>query len=198
MRVKLFAVRHAQVVVEPLIRPEEWRLSAAGIASACALARRPEWAGAGVAAIHHSPQHKTAQTAAAMRQVLAIPTFAEADLVELRMDCGFLGTEAFEARVGHYLEEGRDPAFEDYERARERIVGCVRRILSAARVGHSVAIVSHGRILTVLFSALCGVRLGHREWKSIQMPDLSVVDLEAETVTHGFLAGRRIRAAAVR
>ena len=196
---KLFAVRHAQVLVEPRIRPEAWRLSEAGFASARALARRPEWADADLAAIHHSPQPKTAQTAAAIRRewTSAVPAFAEPDLAELRMDGGFLGAEAFEARVGHYLEGGRDPAFEDYGRAQERIVGGVRRILSAAG-GRSVAIVSHGRILTVLFSALCGVRLGRPEWKSIQMPDLSVVDLDAETVTHGFFAGRGIRATVVR
>ena len=194
---KLYVVRHAQVAVQPHVRPEEWQLSEEGIAAAQMLARRSEWADVELAAVYHSPQRKTAQTAAAISGVLGIPALADEDLSELRMDCGFLGTAEFERRVGRYLEGGRDPAFEDYGRAQERVVGCVRRILSANGDG-SIAIVSHGRILTVLFSALCGVRLGSSEWRSIRMPDLSVVDLDEEVVTQGFFAGRRIRAAVVR
>lgn len=194
---KLYAVRHAQVAVQPHVRPEEWQLSADGIASAHMLASRSEWADVAIAAVYHSPQPKTAQTAAVISGVLGIPSLADEDLSELRMDCGFLGTAEFERRVGRYLEGGRDPAFEDYGRAQARVVGCVRRML-AANGESSSAMVSHGRILTVLFSALCGVRLGSSEWRSIRMPDLSVVDLDEEVVTQGFFAGRRIRAAVVR
>jgi broad specificity phosphatase PhoE len=61
-----------------------------------------------------------------------------------------------------------------------------------AEAGKSVAVVSHGRILTVLYSYLLGHRLGEKEWQSISLPDLSVINLETNTVESGFFAGHRI------
>jgi 2,3-bisphosphoglycerate-dependent phosphoglycerate mutase len=40
----------------------------------------------------------------------------------------------------------------------------------------SVVMVTHGRILTVFFSKWFGRRLTGEEWRSIQLPDLSVID----------------------
>ena len=63
---------------------------------------------------------------------------------------------------------------------------------AAAGRGGSIGVVSHGRIITVLFSALCGVRLGGAAWKSIRLPDVAVIDLDTSCVEAGFFAGRRI------
>ena len=188
---KLHIVRHAQVLIRPEVPPEEWHLSPVGLDSARRLAAEGDWRG--VTRIWHSPQPKTAETAQAIAQVLHIPTEPAPGLAELTMDTGFLGTAEFERRVGAYLEgEGApDPAFEPYDRAQARIVATLHDIVTRA-AGASVAVVSHGRILTVLFSALCGTRLGQADWKSIRLPDLAVVDLDAGRVERGFFAGRSI------
>jgi broad specificity phosphatase PhoE len=188
--VKLYVVRHAPPVVVPEVPPERWRLSAQGVAATRALVGEHGWAG--VAAIHHSPQPKTEETARIIAGLIGAPLGAEPDLAEVAMDAGFLGDQAFRDRVGAYLEGGDDPAFEPYAAALRRITAAVARLLAAA-VGRDVAIVSHGRIITVLFSGLVGERLGRGAWASIGMPDVSVVDFELGRVTEGFLAGRHVR-----
>jgi broad specificity phosphatase PhoE len=129
------------------------------------------------------------ETAAVLGEALGVPLRPDPDLREVRMSAGWLGTEAFEARVGAYLSGAPDPAFEPYAEAAARILRCVRATIAGAR-GDAVAIVSHGRVLTVLFSALCGERLGLAEWRSIRLPDLAVVDLDRAQVVSGFFAGR--------
>ena len=187
---RLFVIRHAQPWLDPAVPPEQWRLAPEGVAATRELVRR--WSWHGVAAIHHSPQPKTEATGRVMADVLHVPLLAADDLAELAMDAGFLGDEAFADRVGAFLEGGRDPAFEDYDRAQQRITACVTRLMVGA-AGRDLAIVSHGRIITVLFSALTGERLGRKEWQSIAIPDLSLVDFGAGRVTAGFFAGRGIR-----
>lgn len=186
---KLYAVRHAQVVIQPSVPPEQWHLSPEGLTSARRLTVEHPWPG--VTRVWHSPQRKTVQTAQTIAQALGIPTESADGLAELTLDAGFLGTAEFERRIGAFLEGADDPAFEPYEQAQARIVGCVRDILAHAS-GDAAAIVSHGRILTVLFSALCGVRLGRADWQSLRLPDLAVVDLDRGRVQSGFFAGKRI------
>ncbi len=188
---KLLVVRHAQVVIEPEVAPERWNLSAEGETSARRLADDPDWADVG--RIWYSPQPKTAQTARVIAAARGLPAEAAPDLAELTMDVGFLGTTEFERRVGAYLEGADDPVFEPYAAAEQRVTRCVRDILLRS-AGQDAAIVSHGRILTVLFAALCGERLDREAWRSIRLPDLSVVDLTAGVVERGFFTGRRVDA----
>ena len=190
----LYAVRHAQVAQRPEIPPESWTLSEEGRLSARRLAASVPWEA--VTCIHHSPERKAAETAAIIGGVLGVPCRAAAGLRELRMDVGFLPAAAFESRVSAFLEGGPDAAFQDYGQARRRILDCVCEIVRRAGGGGSV-IVSHGRILTVLFSAMCGQRLGGAEWRSIGLPDCALVDLDAGRVVRGFFAGRAVDARAL-
>jgi 2,3-bisphosphoglycerate-dependent phosphoglycerate mutase len=185
----LYAARHAQVAVRADAPREEWHLSPEGAESARRLAREGRWEG--VAVLHHSPEPKAAETAAAIGEVLGARLVPAPDLRELHMDPVFLPTDVFERRVGAYLGGAADPGFEDYAEAQRRVLACVRAVVAGA-AGRPAAIVSHGRLLTVLFSALCGERLGAAEWRSIRLPDLSVVDLAAGHVVRGFFAGRRV------
>ncbi|MHB1682576.1 MAG: histidine phosphatase family protein [Bacilli bacterium] len=59
----------------------------------------------------------------------------------------------FQSWHGAYLSGFNNPEFEDWGRAMNRIVDCIQGILSEAN-GSSEAVVSHGRILSVLFSHL--------------------------------------------
>lgn len=186
---RLYVIRHAQVAIEPDVPAEGWHLSAAGWESARGLAGRLSHAGIGV--LHHSPQPKARETALALAEVLGLPLRLEPGLGELAMEIPWLGAPEFERRVGDFLEGGADPAFEPYDLAQRRIVECVRAIVARC-AEPATAVVSHGRILTVLFSALCGVRLGAEEWRALRTPDLAVVDLARGVVQEGFWAGRPV------
>jgi broad specificity phosphatase PhoE len=182
----LYTVRHAQVQIDPAIPPHEWHLSAEGQASIAELSAKESWEG--VSVIWHSPEPKAEQTARVIAERAGLEMRMHPDLRELAMETGFLSPEEFQARVAAYFSGAQEPDFEPYEDAKKRIVTCVHEIVAAAK-GQSVAIVTHGRILNVLYSHLLGRRLGIGEWKSIKLPDLSVVDTKTWRVERGFLAG---------
>ena len=148
-------------------------------------------AGEGITAIHHSPQPKTLETARCLAEHLGVPLLPEPDLRETAMDVPWLGTPEFERRVGAYLAGEPDAAFEPYPEAQGRILACVRGIM-ARSPGPAVAIVSHGRILTTLFSGLCRQRFGAAEWSRLRLPDLVVADLDLGQVVAGPFAGHAV------
>jgi 2,3-bisphosphoglycerate-dependent phosphoglycerate mutase len=182
---KLYIVRHAQVAVDPNSPAHLWPLSEAGKRAAEELAARENWDD--VYRVYHSPEPKAEQTAQIIAKRLKVGTAREEDLRELHADLGFLPAEQFHARVAAYLSGYVDPAFENYDSAVARIDACVKRIAREAG-GRSVVVVSHGRILTAFFSKLLGRRLTGEEWRSIKLPDLSVIDLATWKVERGFFA----------
>jgi 2,3-bisphosphoglycerate-dependent phosphoglycerate mutase len=186
---KVYVIRHAQVQIDPQLPPHEWQLSDEAERSVQELVMKHTWTG--VSAIYHSPERKAADTAAIIGDLLGLPTKVCPNLRELEMKTGFLSGDEFRRRVAEYLSGGNDPDFEDYNVAQKRIVNCLQAIIEA-EAGKSVAVVSHGRILTVLYSYLLGHRLGEKEWQSIGLPDLSVINLETNTIESGFFAGKRI------
>jgi 2,3-bisphosphoglycerate-dependent phosphoglycerate mutase len=176
------------VNVDPQVPPSQWRLSPDGIKDARELALRETWGDVNI--VFHSPEPKAVETAKVIAEVIGASLRVEPDLRELAMNTGFLTTEEFDRRVGAYLEGAIDDAFEPYSEAQERIVTCVNRLVRQAN-GQSIALVSHGRILTVFFSAILKKRLGYVEWKSIRLPDLSVVDSDTWKVERGFFSSVR-------
>jgi 2,3-bisphosphoglycerate-dependent phosphoglycerate mutase len=182
---KLYVIRHSLVAVDPKVPPVEWNLSEEGKIRTVELIEGEQWDD--LACIYHSPEPKAEQTAAIIARRFGVRTAVCDDLRELHADVGFLPGEQFQERVGAYLDGRQDPCFEDYEQATKRIVHCVEEIVTEAG-DRSVAIVSHGRILTALFSAIRGERLGRAGWQSIGLPDLSVVDWKNRRVERGFLS----------
>ncbi len=181
---ELYIVRHAQVNVDFSIPSTEWHISEDGIRATRDLVFSESWHG--VRYIYHSPESKAVATAEIINEMTGIPTRMMDDLHEL-----FIPTihpaDEFVRRVGAYLEGFPDPEFEDWRQAMDRIVGCVHKITKEAN-GSSVAIVSHGRILTALFSYLFKRRMTMKEWQSIQLPDLSVINIDTWTVERGFFS----------
>jgi len=121
-----------------------------------------------------------------MSEMTGIATTAVDDLRELTAP-RIASSEEFVARVGRYFAGDRDEDFESWDRATLRVVTAMAAIVTAAS-GNSVAVVSHGRILTVWFSHWLQRRLSVSEWQAIRMPDLSVVDLDSRRVESGFFA----------
>lgn len=181
---ELYIVRHAQVNINFSVPSTEWRISEDGIRGTRKLVLSERWST--VHRIYHSPEPKAVATADIISEMTGIPTIVMDELHELRIPT-IQSTEEFILRVGAYLEGFPDPEFEEWAQATDRIVGCVGRITNEAN-GYSVAMVSHGRILTVLFSYLFKRRMTVKEWQSIRLPDLSVIDLETWTVERGFFS----------
>gem|GEM_PF-3318754 len=181
---ELYIVRHAQVNVDFTVPSTEWQVSEDGIRKNRELVLSENWSG--VHRIYHSPEPKAVVTADIISEMTGIPTGVMDELHELRIPT-IQPTDEFIRRVGAYLEGFPDPEFEEWAQAKDRIVGSVRRITNEAN-GCSVAMVSHGRILTVLFSYLFNRRMTVKEWQSIRLPDLSVIELETWTVDRGFFS----------
>jgi len=181
---KLYIVRHAQVNVDFSVPSHEWEISEEGIRATKDLVSGETWNG--VRRIYHSPEPKAAATARIISDITSIPTRLMNELHELRIPT-IHPAEEFVRRVGTYLEGFPDQEFEDWDQATTRILGCVHKIISEAN-GSSVAMVSHGRILTVLFSHLLKRRMTVWEWQSIRLPDVSVIDLDTWRVERGFFS----------
>jgi 2,3-bisphosphoglycerate-dependent phosphoglycerate mutase len=179
--VLLYVVRHAAPAPDPAAPRAEWALSPQGRAAAAALALRLP---SRPAAVWSSPERRALQTA----EALGAPVVPDPDLREAALEAGFLSPAAFTGRVARFLDGEPDPAFEEREGAARRVLSAFHRAV-AASPGPAAALVSHGRILTLLFEALSGARLGAAGWRSIAMPDVAVVDLAAGAVTSGFFRG---------
>lgn len=184
---KLFVIRHAQVNVDFDMPATQWNISAEGIASTRELALTESWEG--VSRIYHSSERKAVSTAQIISEVSGIPTAVADGLGELTVPIIHPHKE-FVRRVGAYLAGYNDPEFEGWDEAAKRIVNYVQNIVRVED-GQSVAIVSHGRILSVLFSHILERRVTVDEWQSIRFPDLAVVDLDTWVIERGFMAERQ-------
>ena len=179
---RMHLIRHAQPVIEPDVPPERWRLAPEGQRDALRLAdnlRR-----CAPTRIWSSREPKAMETARILAAALACPTATHDGLREVTFAAGFLTQAEFGERVASFLAGEGDPAFEPYEEARRRIVGTLAEICRYE--AGDIAVVSHGRILTVLLAELLGRRLGASAWRRIPMPGWTLIDLEHGTVIAGF------------
>lgn len=180
---KLYVVRHAAVAVDFDLPASDWQLSGAGIEATRKLVDAGGWED--VRHIYYSPEVKARQTASIISQMTGTASTVVEDLRELRAPI-LINLDEFQGRVGAYLDGFADPEFEPWDEAGERIARCVEAILDEA--DGLVAIVSHGRILTAWFSHWLGRRLSRRDWESMGLPDLSVVDIDSRRVERGFFS----------
>lgn len=180
----LHLVRHGPTVVNPALPQDQWRLSTEGRQVVRNWAEGQSWRG--VRQLYASPEVKAMETAAIIADVANIPVAMEEGLHELRVP--FMASRAeFLGRMEQYLAGFADPEFEPWEAAQERM-GSAIRSMQERHAGESMAVVSHGRILTAYLSGLLHRRLTQRDWLAIQMPDVAVVDPETGHLVRGFAA----------
>lgn len=141
--------------------------------------------------VYSSPEAKAVETARVIADIFDLEVRIRESLSEISMNTGFLHQSEFDKRVGDYLAGYDDTGFEDYDSAQDRIVTCISSIVKDQGKNPAVT-VTHGRIMTAFFSYLTGERLGYQEWRSIETPDLSVLDLERSMIVKGFLSGYQI------
>ena len=181
---RLLLVRHATPQIEAGVPAERWHLSARGRQEAQSLAMDLRLQ---LPRIWSSPEPKARETATFLALTSGAEVAVHDGLREVEFRQGLLPQAEFRRRVANYLDGDNDPDFEPYDVARQRILRCLAEV--AGVEGGDIVVVSHGRILTVLVSALLGRRLGGRLWSRIGMPDYAWLDLDQGEALTGFAAG---------
>lgn len=179
-------VRHAESKVDPLTVPGKWHLVEGADKGVRKLLENEDLSGASY--VYSSPEIKATETAGIIADLFHLEIMTCSSLKEISFNTGFLPQPEFEKRVEDYLSGHNDTGFESFNRSADRIVSCIHSLVEVQGKNPTV-VVTHGRIMTALFSCLTDKRLGYTEWSSIAMPDLSVVDLAKGIIVRGFLAG---------
>lgn len=177
MGTKLILIRHSLVHIEPGVPSREWPLSEDGRSRAQHLA--PQLIPYNTTRIITSDEAKARQTGQIIADALALPWQSAPNLHEHdRQGTPFFsGKAAFETAVSRFFHHpdtlilGNETAHQAFT----RFDTAVHHLL-AAHPNDTLAIVSHGTVLT-LFLSHYNLFAPFSFWQKLQMPDFFVVDL---------------------
>jgi len=167
----LYLIRHARVQMMGSA-PQRWSLSEKGRREAGVLARQDFWRE--VEHIFSSPALKSQQTAEPAARRWGIPLAVMDCLHELRRPQIVHDYEQVIARVLAEPETsvaGLEPAV----RAAERITRCIKELV-ATHPGQTVAVVSHGLVLTLFLAQLENRWPTVDEWLAVPFAGLTILD----------------------
>jgi broad specificity phosphatase PhoE len=178
---KLIFIRHSAVAKDPNISPHDWPLSEDGRSRTHALI--PQITLVSEATPTHiitSQERKASETGQIIADALGIPCTAAPGLQEHdRTGAPYLPNQAdFEAAIMRLFEHPGELVFgnETADQARTRFTQAVHSLL-AQYPSDTLAIVSHGTVLT-LFLAHHNPDLDPISfWQQLKLPDLAVVSL---------------------
>lgn len=152
----LHFITHPEVVVDPRMPIERWRLSAKGFDRMRAFSASPELSN--VTAIWSSAETKALEAAGILAGALGIGVAVAKDLGENdRSATGFLEPAEFEAAADAFFASPGE-SVRGWERAidaQARVRAALDRII-AGHAGGDLAVISHGAVGTLLFCALSG------------------------------------------
>jgi broad specificity phosphatase PhoE len=173
---KLILIRHSAVTQDPTLSSHQWRLSAAGRARAQALAAH--------IAPHHptrfitSEEPKAIETGQIIAAALGKPWTTAPGLQEHnRQGAPYFPSQAeFEAAVSQLFEHPRELLFgqETADQTRIRFTQTILTLLAQYPTG-TLAIVSHGTVLTLFLTHHNPHLNPILFWRSLQLPDFVVV-----------------------
>jgi 2,3-bisphosphoglycerate-dependent phosphoglycerate mutase len=178
----LYLIRHAHSQ-RTALPAEAWALSEPGIRQARKLAELPFWRE--VQIICSSWEPKALQTAQIVAEQHSLPIEPVFDLRELRRTEGVVAD--YEAAVHEVLKNtfkshhGWEPAGE----AQTRTVTAIERLLMLHE-GETLAVVSHGLVLTLYLAYLTDTPPTLDLWQSFPFASATQVDPEARTVLNRF------------
>ncbi len=158
----LLIISHPEVVVDPAIPIQDWRLSDTGRRRASDFATSPVFVG--VTQIWTSAERKAADTAELLAGPGGLSVSVDHRLGENdRSATGFLPPAEFEAAADAFFARPEDSS-RGWERAidaQSRIEAAVREIVSG-HDGGDLAICTHGGVGTLLWCAMKGVPISRR------------------------------------
>ena len=165
---KIYVIRSGPV---QRVADQGWSLSPAGVELTREFARQEQWGE--MERLYHGPERPARQTARIISQVASIPTESHDNLRDI---------EDWTASAAGIARDSRG---EDSAGALGRITLCLNELLSL-NGGHSIGVISHGRILALLYGEILGRRLSLLEWLSIPVPALFVIDASSWLVERDF------------
>lgn len=177
----LILITHPEVIVDPLVPIERWRLSDQGIARMRQFAEGPIVGQ--VTSVWASTETKAIEAAGILAARLGIGVNVAHDLGENdRSATGFLPPHEFEEVADAFFARP-DDSIRGWERAVDaqcRMRRAVERILSLHRTG-DLAIVAHGAVGTLLLCSYLGQPIGRKADQPFQghywtatLPNLTV------------------------
>lgn len=183
----LYLIRHARVQMMG-DAPQRWSLSEEGRREAGILARQDFWRE--VEYIFSSPAPKARQTVEPAARRWGIPLTVVDCLHELRRPQLVRDYERVIARVLAEPEAsiaGLEPAV----RAAERITRCIEE-LATAHPGRTMAVVSHGLMLTLFLAQLENRWPDVAEWRAVPFASLTILDIVEWRLVEGWLNASEI------
>jgi broad specificity phosphatase PhoE len=182
---RVVLVRHADVIQDPGASGDTWRLSPAGEEKAAALTADPDVRRVG--AVYTSPETKAVQTAEALaggRSIHLLPEVRELD----RSALGWMGNQtAYEVVVREILARPGESVrgCEAALAAQARSVTALQELVALHR-GQSLAVVSHGILLTLVLTWIEQVAPDVGLWRRIRLPDVAVIEWESRDIRRRF------------
>jgi len=174
---KLFLIKHAKPLVNPSQLPELWKLSAEGIEAAKHLASVLH--DAGISKIVCSEEVKAIETAEILAEQLRLKHEPKPDLHEHdRSNVPHMRSGEFISHVELFFRRPAERVLgkESADEALERFESAVREVVSD-NPGETVAIVSHGTVISLLLASLQGKDNAFDLWRAMQLPSYAVVEL---------------------
>lgn len=169
----LILVRHGRPAIDPDTPPPTWPLCEEGRESCARIVERVT--ALKPTAVVASPEPKALQTAQILAAPLGLAVETDAGLHEHKRQHASFGTEAeFRDSIAQVFAEPHQATMggESAREAYERIAGTLAR-----HKGAPLLAVTHGTVLSLYLAEKLGVD-AHDLWRSLQMPDVFVLDAE--------------------
>jgi broad specificity phosphatase PhoE len=182
----LYLVRHPETRVDLSIASCQWPLSEEGINQAQRLTRQPFWRQ--VAMIYSSDEPKAVTTARMVAAYTGLSWQTRSCLGELdRRAYQPPDIAAYRSAVTRMFSNPEQSirGWETRAHAEERIVTCTQELVTE-NLGATVAIVSHGIILTVLVAHLTGLSERYEFWREMGFASVAELDPRRWTLKSSF------------
>jgi broad specificity phosphatase PhoE len=182
----LYLIRHPRTHVDPTRATAEWNLSDEGYSQVEALADAPFWHS--VSALYSSTQPKATRAASAIAVQHNIRLTLSPDLVEVQR-----GSDVFRSLNDHHTQlrqfflnpHEHISGWETAATALARFQNAVTEIRELY-AGRSVAILSHGTVLTLFTAMLDGEVPTLERWQAIGFAAVATVDMKTNKIIQPF------------
>lgn len=172
----LYLIRHPLTAPDPARPASTWGLAPEGEAQVAALCEAAFWRH--VSAVYTSTHGKTRVVGAMAREAFGLPVTALPGLDEAQRDVWIAPESFHEVQARFLAEPDRAPVagWESAQAASDRFMQAMAALLDRHDPGESVAVVSHGTVLTLYLAALRDEPPTLESWRAIGFAAVCAVD----------------------